>query len=92
MHEEHDLLGRNAICVAKKEKYEWYLWASMNRGPTPLPPLPPLLTATLQPHFFVSQGNGGTAHVQFVDDADEHGVTPQRAVPIIHIIKLPMGS
>ncbi|CBJ32510.1 conserved unknown protein [Ectocarpus siliculosus] len=37
-------------------------------------------------------GNGGTAHVQFVDDADEHGVTPHRAVPIIHIIKLPLGS
>lgn len=38
------------------------------------------------------QGNGGQAHVQFVDDADENGVTPQRAVPIIHIIKLPLGS
>lgn len=37
-------------------------------------------------------GNGGQAHVQFVDDADENGVTPQRAVPIIHIIKLPLGS
>ncbi|CAM9707560.1 unnamed protein product [Ascophyllum nodosum] len=37
-------------------------------------------------------GNGGQAHVQFVDDADEHGVTPHRAVPTIHIIKLPFGS
>lgn len=37
----------------------------------------------------VVQGNGGQAHVQFVDDADENGVTPQRAVPTIHIIKLP---
>lgn len=36
------------------------------------------------------QGNGGHAHVQFVDDADETGVTPHRAVPIIHIIKLPL--
>lgn len=52
----------------------------------------PLLTPRCKLLFWFAQGNGGTAHVQFVDDADEHGVTPQRAVPIIHIIKLPMGS
>lgn len=37
-------------------------------------------------------GNGGHAHVQFVDDADENGVTPQRVVPVIHIIKLPFAA
>ncbi|CAM9842400.1 unnamed protein product [Discosporangium mesarthrocarpum] len=48
-------------------------------------------TVMIPPRRGANIGNGGMAHVQFVDDADEFGVTPARPVPAKHVLKKPLG-